>query len=157
MAYSGGEDILLSSLLISFRTMSASESRTLRRSLKTPILWHILYSSSSCWTRFLRSFRFSFSLLILSSFSSGVSLQLRRFLDFFPISIIGKGSSRVEFSESCWANFLFCSNQFGIILDFRHRQKYHIGILAERKKSSYTHRILNLGILILTLAIMAML
>ena len=118
MAYSGGGDILLSSLLISFRTMSASESRTLRRSLKTPILWHILYSSSSCWTRFLRSFRFSFSLLILSSFSLGVSLQLRSFLDFFPISIIGKGSSRVEFSESCWANFLFCSNQLGIILEF---------------------------------------
>ena len=155
--YSVGGGNLLSSLLISFWIISASESRTLRRSLKTPILWHILYSSSSFWTRFLRSFRLSFSLSILSSFSLRVSLQLRSFLDFFPISIIRKGSSRVEFSESCWANFLFCSYQVGIILDFWYRQKYHNGISAERKKSSYTHRILNLGILILPLGIIAML
>ena len=93
--YSGG---LLSSLLISFRTISASESRTLRRSLKTPSLWDILYSSSSFWTRFLCSFRLSFSLSILSSFSLRVSFKLRSFLDFFPFSIIGKGSSGVEFS-----------------------------------------------------------
>ena len=151
--YSGG---LLSSLLISFRTISASESRTLRRSLKTPSLWDILYSSSSFWTRFLCSFRLSFSLSILSSFSLRVSFKLRSFLDFFPFSIIGKGSSGVEFSESCWAYFLFCSNQFGIILEVW-QTKISYQNFSRKEKSSYTHRILNLCILISKLGIMAML